>query len=112
MASWNSLREGEQEQSNLGTDDPCSFSRSEARHLALRPVPGVPSPTGPGHVTADGNRPASSGPGPHVDVEDLRRELDLIDRKLSAGMVVDSENARSTRAILVRQKREIEAKLA
>jgi hypothetical protein len=47
-----------------------------------------------------------------VDVDDLQHELDLINRKLGAGMVVDSENARSTRAILVRQKREIEAKLA
>jgi hypothetical protein len=38
-------------------------------------------------------------------------ELDLIDRKINAGIVVDSENARSTHAILQRQKREIEARL-
>jgi hypothetical protein len=125
-----SLREGEQEQSDKGTDDACSFSRSETQLVPGDPNHLVPvlSPAGPGHAAADGNRPASSGPAhlfdgsgaagtqdyPAVapDIEDLQFELDLIDRKLGDGIVVDSENARSTRGILERQHREIRDKLA
>ena len=63
-------------------------------------------------VDADRERRDSPLPSPAShDYEDLQRELALIERKLDVPVTVDSENARSTRAILARQKCAIEAKL-
>jgi hypothetical protein len=97
-------------------------SRSEPPLIPLSPRTGSGPPT-------DGNQPARPDPASlpkppaaegtataggserDIDVTDLQHELDLIHKRLDAGGVVDSENWRSTRRLLERQKREIEEKL-